>query len=118
VSLVLRATIRDRQACLGGTLRAEPDDDALARLVITGTAGQTAWLHGSDGAIDEVPLRSHHTVLSRSIPVGANTYLRAEVRDRSGRLAALTNPIWIEQPPLQSGTRRPSSAHRTLCVPS
>jgi hypothetical protein len=99
VSVSFRATGGAVEAGMGERLGGRPDGTVAVLLGLGGAAGAVVTLHGRDGPVHQVPTGPGRAAeVAWEAPLGALSYLRAEVHRPGGELLAVTNPIWFGPP--------------------
>lgn len=96
IDLSCTAHAAGRTAGIGERLAAPGDPPCTVRLTVRGVDGGTVTLHDERGPAHRATLRGAgaHTV-EWGTSAGASGFVRAEVRDADGRMAALTNPVLL-----------------------
>jgi hypothetical protein len=96
VGLQLRAETAGAAAEMGGTLVTRPDETVSVTLHVRGAEGGRVTLHTDRGTVHEALVDRQAAAVIHETAPAACRYVRAEVRDRTGAMLALTNPVWIE----------------------
>ncbi|MFE4874259.1 CehA/McbA family metallohydrolase [Streptomyces sp. NPDC056682] len=95
IELSFTASAGDRSAGIGERLKTG-DEPAVVRVAVHGVPGGTVSLHTEKGKVfvESLPSTGSGTV-KWHIGADESAFIRTEVRDRNGHMAALSNPITL-----------------------
>ncbi|MCK6576718.1 MAG: CehA/McbA family metallohydrolase [Anaerolineae bacterium] len=87
-------TLNAGGSMMGDHLLRPADDQIALDLAVTGGAGGTLQLVGSDGILTEADITQDDQRLHLALKLGGSLYVRAQLTD-SGQMRTLTNPLYF-----------------------